>query len=81
MHVSGERLGQLTGIAAILRFPMADLDLAEDHHEGTNSDLQELEQADLQPNPNRTVNQLDQLDNDDERSTRNHRTLDTASAW
>ncbi|KAK3441354.1 hypothetical protein EUGRSUZ_B01384 [Eucalyptus grandis] len=26
MHVSGEQLAQLTGIAAILRFPLPDLD-------------------------------------------------------
>ncbi|TXG48621.1 hypothetical protein EZV62_024496 [Acer yangbiense] len=26
MHVSGEQLGQLTGVAAILRFPLPDLD-------------------------------------------------------
>jgi len=30
MHVSGEQLGQLTGIAAILRFPMPDLEDEED---------------------------------------------------
>ncbi|GFS46714.1 eukaryotic release factor 1 (eRF1) family protein [Actinidia rufa] len=29
MHVSGEQLGQLTGIAAILRFPLSDLDEIE----------------------------------------------------
>ena len=91
MHVSGERLGQLTGIAAILRFPMADLDLADEHHEAANNDAQDLEQADLQRNSNRTVNHLDQPDDDDgddddddedeERPTGNHRTLDTASAW
>jgi len=42
MHVSGERLSQLTGIAAILRYPMPDLDLAE---EGEETD----EQQDQQP--------------------------------
>lgn len=26
MHVSGEQLGKLTGIAAILRFPLAELE-------------------------------------------------------
>ncbi|KAL1140073.1 hypothetical protein AAG570_000005 [Ranatra chinensis] len=30
MHVSGEQLGQLTGVAAILRFPLPELDEEED---------------------------------------------------
>jgi hypothetical protein len=41
MHVSGERLSQLTGIAAILRYPMADLDLLDDvaqHSDGDELD-------------------------------------------
>ena len=29
MHVSGEQLQQLTGVAAILRFPLPDLEDAE----------------------------------------------------
>ena len=29
MHVSGEQLGKLTGICAILRFPLPDLEDAE----------------------------------------------------
>jgi protein pelota len=29
MHVSGEQLNQLSGIAAILRFPLPDLEDAE----------------------------------------------------
>ena len=29
MHVSGEQLQQLTGIAAILRFPLPDLEDAD----------------------------------------------------
>jgi protein pelota len=29
MHASGEQLNQLTGIAAILRFPLPDLEDAE----------------------------------------------------
>ncbi|KAI5698118.1 hypothetical protein M8J76_015893 [Diaphorina citri] len=34
MHVSGEQLGQLTGVAAILRFPMPELeDLSENEEE------------------------------------------------
>ncbi|XP_046686902.1 protein pelota-like [Homalodisca vitripennis] len=37
MHVSGEQLMQLTGVAAILRFPMPDLD-DEDEREGSDSD-------------------------------------------
>jgi hypothetical protein len=76
MHASGERLGQLTGIAAILRFPMPDLDLADDHHihHEMNNDYQEL-------NP-------DELETDnhfEDRSTNNYRTLNEnraeASAW
>lgn len=38
LHVSGEQLQQLTGIAAILRFPIPDLDEDED---GNNSDKNE----------------------------------------
>lgn len=30
LHVSGEQLGQLTGVAAILRFPVAELSDQED---------------------------------------------------
>lgn len=41
MHVSGEQLGQLTGVAAILRFPLPDLededDLSDDEN-GTDTD-------------------------------------------
>jgi len=33
LHVSGEQLGQLTGVAATLRFPMPDLDGFEDEEE------------------------------------------------
>ncbi len=63
MHVSGERLGQLTGIAAILRFPMSDLDLSEDrHHDETNSEFHDADQNDLPSNPNRTVDYFDQTD-------------------
>lgn len=29
MHVSGEQLGQLSGIAAILRFPMPEIEEAD----------------------------------------------------
>ncbi|XP_049867522.1 protein pelota [Pectinophora gossypiella] len=39
MHVSGEQLDQLTGIAAILRFPMPQLeDMDSDEGEGSDSD-------------------------------------------
>jgi len=74
MHASGERLGQLTGIAAILRFPMSDLDLSDDHHHHheMNSELQEIDNDDLQPNPNRTVNHIDN-NTDEDRAE--------ASAW
>lgn len=37
MHVSGEQLGQLTGVAALLRFPMPDLE-DEDDLEESDSD-------------------------------------------
>jgi protein pelota len=37
MHVSGEQLGQLSGIAAILRFPMPEIE--EDDAEGGNGDV------------------------------------------
>jgi len=67
MHASGERLGQLTGIAAILRFPMPDLDLADDHHHHdheTNMEPQDIDNDDLPSNPNRTVNDIDNTDED-----------------
>jgi hypothetical protein len=69
MHASGERLGQLTGIAAILRFPMSDLDLSEDHHHHEmNSEPQDSDgdddDDDLPSNPNRTVNHIDRIDED-----------------
>lgn len=35
LHVSGEKLGQISGIAAILRFPMPEIDEADD---GSDSD-------------------------------------------
>jgi hypothetical protein len=87
MHASGERLGQLTGIAAILRFPMPDLDLADDHHHHhhhMNSEVQEIDHDDLPPpNPNRTVNHVDNIDED--QTTDNYQTLNEnraeASAW
>ncbi|GLD94400.1 hypothetical protein PINS_up003011 [Pythium insidiosum] len=34
LHVSGEKLGQLSGVAAILRFPMPEID----HDDGEDSD-------------------------------------------
>lgn len=64
MHVSGERLSQLTGIAAKLRYPMADLDLAEDHHHHENN--HEPAEANLMANPNRPSTQTNQNDDDDE---------------
>jgi len=86
MHASGERLGQLTGIAAILRFPMPDLDLADDHHHHhheMNSEVQGTDNDDLPPNPNRTVNYFNNTDED--RTTDNYQTLNEnraeASAW
>lgn len=50
MHGSGERLSQLTGIAAILRFPMPDLDLAEDHHENEIEEEEDDEEEEFDHN-------------------------------
>ena len=69
MHASGERLGQLTGIAAILRFPMPDLDLADDHHHHETNNGNHHD--DLQPNPNRPTD--DDTNSDGNRAE--------ASAW
>lgn len=38
MHVSGEQLDQLTGVAAILRFPMPELDDSDADEEDSSSD-------------------------------------------
>lgn len=38
MHVSGEQLAQLTGVAAILRFPMPELEDSEDERTDSDSD-------------------------------------------
>lgn len=38
MHISGEQLSQLTGLAAILRFPMPELEDSEDEDDDDNSD-------------------------------------------
>jgi len=35
MHSTGEQLDQLTGVAAILRFPLPDLEEAEFEPDGT----------------------------------------------
>ena len=35
MHATGEQLDQLTGLAAILRFPLPDLEDAEFEPDGT----------------------------------------------
>lgn len=63
MHVSGERLSQLTGIAAILRFPMPDLDLADDHHhhhhDPTNSDSTHPYENPIPENPNHIDNRAE----------------------
>ncbi|RLN55858.1 hypothetical protein BBJ28_00004441 [Nothophytophthora sp. Chile5] len=40
LHVSGEKLGQVSGIAAILRFPMPEID-EEDQGEDSDSDSEE----------------------------------------
>ncbi|KXJ21899.1 protein pelota homolog [Exaiptasia diaphana] len=38
LHVSGEQLGQLSGVAALLRFPMPDLADEEEEDDGSDSD-------------------------------------------
>uniref|UniRef100_A0A1B0D4Z0 Uncharacterized protein n=2 Tax=Phlebotomus papatasi TaxID=29031 RepID=A0A1B0D4Z0_PHLPP len=38
MHVSGEQLAQLTGIAAILRFAMPELEDDSDEEDKSDSD-------------------------------------------
>lgn len=38
MHVSGEQLDQLTGVAALLRFPMPELEDSDDDNVGNDSD-------------------------------------------
>lgn len=38
MHVSGEQLAQLTGVAALLRFPMPELEDSEDEQSDSDSD-------------------------------------------
>ncbi|KAL9708205.1 hypothetical protein quinque_011723 [Culex quinquefasciatus] len=38
MHVSGEQLAQLTGVAAVLRFPMPELEDSEDEQSDSDSD-------------------------------------------
>jgi len=38
LHVSGEQLGMLSGVAAILRFPMPDLEAEEFDDESSDSD-------------------------------------------
>jgi protein pelota len=43
LHVSGEKLGQLSGVAAILRFPMPDLD---DEEEESEDETDEEDQKD-----------------------------------
>jgi protein pelota len=42
LHVSGKQLNQLSGIAAILRYPMPEIaagEIEDDHHEGGESGL------------------------------------------
>jgi len=48
LHVSGEQLAKLSGIAAILRFPIPDLDGENDE---TDSEEQELPATELLPLP------------------------------
>ncbi|KAG0255583.1 hypothetical protein DFQ27_006191 [Actinomortierella ambigua] len=48
LHVSGENLNQLTGVAAILNFPIPDMDEEEEHPDDDDDD----EEDSLQPNRN-----------------------------
>ncbi|KAF9432832.1 hypothetical protein BGZ76_010262 [Entomortierella beljakovae] len=41
LHVSGENLNQLTGVAAILNFPLPDLDDGEEEDEENNMEVEE----------------------------------------
>ena len=61
MHVSGERLSQLTGIAAILRYPMPDLDL-----EGEGEEVEQQQQQPLLPPTNNGDDDEDEEDDDDD---------------
>lgn len=45
MHVSGEQLGQLSGIAAILRFPLPDIEDEEEHEKDANENGKEEENS------------------------------------
>lgn len=38
MHVTGNQLGQLTGIAAVLRFPLPELAVEDDDSDEVNLD-------------------------------------------
>lgn len=38
LHVSGEKLGQVSGVAAILRFPMPEIDDPDDEDDDSDSD-------------------------------------------
>lgn len=38
LHVSGEKLGQISGVAAILRFPMPEIDEQDDGDSDSDSD-------------------------------------------
>ncbi|KAF9974368.1 hypothetical protein BGZ73_002219 [Actinomortierella ambigua] len=50
LHVSGENLNQLTGVAAILNFPIPDMDEEEEEHP-----QDEDEEDSLQPNRNHDI--------------------------
>ncbi len=45
MHVSGERLSQMSGVAAILRFPLPEL---EDEEEADEKELEEANRAEVE---------------------------------
>jgi len=40
LHVSGNQLDQLTGVAAVLRFPVANLDDSDDSESSDSDDAQ-----------------------------------------
>lgn len=62
LHVSGEQLLQLTGIAAILRFPMPDIeDLVSSDSESEDDEFIPLQQSNIQLEPQTTL-----VENEDE---------------
>ncbi|CAF1521686.1 unnamed protein product, partial [Didymodactylos carnosus] len=85
LHASGERLGQLTGIAAILRFPMPDLDNDEQLHHHDHADNITINDDYIPENPNRTVNHNNYYSGQGDKTSNseqsNKQATNAASAW